>query len=236
MRNIVFIIVILCITSCVKEEKTKYIVGLWEVKKVEVGKNKMTPKARWMKFNVDLTQSSGNGWLQHSIGSYNLNNNYLSIYNSNGVKDNAKPFQIESFDETSMIWFRLEEGQSVKVFLERINEIPMSSGNKLLGLWKLDSIKLRENSKDNFKNFDPNPKANLFIRWDNTFVNQSVIGEKKYGVYKIHGHKPEIQMVNYGESPKFKFYKFKFNHTNLILTSIDKKKEMVYSRIHQFPK
>jgi hypothetical protein len=35
-----------------------------------MGNNEMTPIARWMRFNKDSTQTSGNGWLQHSEGSW----------------------------------------------------------------------------------------------------------------------------------------------------------------------
>ena len=45
----------------------------------------MTPNARWMRFNPDFTQESGNGWFQHSLGSWSLNSikGELSIVNDN---------------------------------------------------------------------------------------------------------------------------------------------------------
>ena len=45
-----FIILLVCI-SCKKQSK---IDGLWEVTKVKMGENEMTPNARWMRFNADL--------------------------------------------------------------------------------------------------------------------------------------------------------------------------------------
>ena len=39
-----------------------------------------------------------------------------------------------------------------------------------MGLWKLNTIKLKRKLEDNFKGFVPSPIANLFLRWDNTFV------------------------------------------------------------------
>lgn len=239
MKRNILCVVLLCIMihSCTtNRNKAKTINGLWLVTKVKIGKEENTRVARWMQFNKDNTQISGNGWLKHSEGVYTLNpENELLITNSNGLLDKANPFLID-LKANEMTWSRAEEGKNVQVFLKKIDKRPTSSGNKLMGLWKLDSIKLRKNIKDKFNSFDPNPKAYLFIRWDDTYINQLVPGVKKYGIYKIHGHKPELQMVNYGESPEFKYYRFKFNKVNLILTSTQGKTELVYSRIYQFPK
>ena len=67
IKTFIFILIAACLLSCEKENRNS-IHGLWLVEKVEVGENSMTPVARWTKFNADRTQTSGNGWLQHSNG------------------------------------------------------------------------------------------------------------------------------------------------------------------------
>ena len=63
---IVCIVFIMLFTSC-----TSKIEGLWEIEKVKVGDKEMTPIARWVRLNPDKSQKSGNGWFQHSIGTWN---------------------------------------------------------------------------------------------------------------------------------------------------------------------
>ncbi|WP_288955632.1 hypothetical protein [uncultured Polaribacter sp.] len=231
MRNFLVLTFVFLVTSCdnIVEEKVK-IDGLWIVKKVKVGDEEMTPSAKWMQFNSDSTQTSGNGWLQHSIGTWSLNSqNKLSVNNTNGVVDNTEPFLI-LLEKSKMTWSREEEGQNVQVFLERIDKIPTSEGNKLMGLWKLDSIAFDNNDEDLILQHS----QTLFLRWDNTFIKHGEGKPKKYGVYKIHGHKPEIQMVNYGKNPKFTFYRFSITKERLILENTDGNEKLVYERIYQF--
>lgn len=231
MKSLFFLISILLLFSCTQEKKSALKVdGLWKVNKVKIGSEEMTPIARWMQFNADSTQTSGNGWLQHSVGSWSLKNkNQLKVNNSNGLIDEYEPFTI-AIQENKMTWNREEEGQKVKVFLERIDDIPASNGNKLMGQWKLESKIIADNKDVNSE------IKSIYLSWDNRFIKQFVSGKKEYGIYKIHAHKPELQLVNYGDNPKFTFYKFSFEDDNLILQSSDKEEELVLSRIHKFLK
>ena len=69
MRLLIALFLIVIVFSCShKEQKVSNIDGLWVVKKVKVGNQEITPISRWMKFNTDSTQSSGNGWVQYSVG------------------------------------------------------------------------------------------------------------------------------------------------------------------------
>lgn len=228
MKFLVILATIFMCFSCVQEDQFPLkINGLWEVKKVRIEKEEMTPVARWMKFNADSTQTSGNGWLQHSIGTWSLNDKkQLTVSNSNGLLDESEPFLVD-LQKDKMTWSRVEEGQNVQVFLERIAKIPTSDGNKLMGLWRLEKEK-PTNDTDNSK------IKTIYLSWDSRFIKQYKFGKKEYGIYKIHGHKPELQMVSYGESPEFKFYKFSISDDKLTLINTETKTKLIYSRIHKF--
>lgn len=233
MKKLAILSIVFFIFSCNQVQKSKSeINGLWLVKKVKIGENEMTPVARWMKFNNDSTQTSGNGWLQHSVGTWSLKNNSLSVKNTNGLLDEAAPFKVE-IQINKMTWSREEEGENVQVFLEKTDKLPTSNGNKLIGLWKIDSIIINDKNVDS--EINPSNKAALHLRWDNTYVFHNLPEGKKYGVYKIHGHKPELQMVDYGDNSKFNFYKFSLDNNNLELISTSGNKKITLTRIHQFP-
>lgn len=227
------VIIILMFFSCEKrEEKRESILGLWAVEKVEVGEEIMTPVARWMQFNSDSTQTSGNGWLKHSYGTWSLNaNKELRIINKNGLLDEAASFQIDIKNE-KMIWKRNEEGQNVQVFLKRVDEKPASPGNKMMGLWKLETYV--DSDTDVTSKVNPNNNQTLYLSWDNVFREHNLIKGRRVGIYKIHGHRPEIQMVNYGDTPKFSFWRFLLKNDKLVLTSRDNKIVKTYHRIYKF--
>ena len=104
--------------------------GLWLVKKVTVGNEDVTPNARWTRFNADHTYESGNGWFQHTLGTWQLDNekNELTMLNTNGIKDDQEPFTI-SISDSEMYWSRQEEGLKVEVTLLRSNELPQTYGD-----------------------------------------------------------------------------------------------------------
>ncbi|TMM31410.1 hypothetical protein FDT66_05450 [Polaribacter aestuariivivens] len=235
-RIVLLILISIFVYSCQKkqEQKEDSINGLWIIKKVTMGDNQMTPIARWVRFNKDSTQTSGNGWLQHSEGSWSLNkNNQLIVKNTNGLLDKSEPFTV-NFENGNMIWNRTEEGENVSVLLERTEVIPKSEGNRLMGLWKIETISIDD--KNVTSTLNPDDNATLFLRWDNTYVLENYPQGKIYGVYKVHGHKPEIQMVNYGDKPQFQFYQFLIEKNKLILKSTDQKTKLELKRIYQFLK
>ncbi|MFY0604141.1 MAG: hypothetical protein JXQ93_09335 [Flavobacteriaceae bacterium] len=228
----IFAFITILLLSCQKANTIASIEGLWLVEKVEMGSNQMTPVARWMRFNTDGTQTSGNGWLQHSVGSWELKKDKLSIVNSNGISDAYDPFQY-SLEEKKMTWKRNEEGDTVIVFLKKIEKLPISEGNQLMGLWELKEF--IENDVDKTNTINAPEKAMIHFRWDNTYVQYNMPIDKKYGVYKVHGHKPEIQMINYGKGNSFDFWKFKISEAFLTMTSTDNTTKIVFKRSHQFP-
>ena len=211
--------------SCKKEPSLE---GMWQVEKVSMGNQEMTPIARWMNFESNGSQTSGNGWLQHSYGTWSVEGKKLFVKDDNGINSNTDPFEID-IREDSMTWTRTEEGQEVTVRLTRIDKIPASEGNQLIGLWKL--LKSTDDGNDITVMVNPDGKSMLHLRWDNTYVRHNMPQGKKYGIYKIHGHKPEIQLVNYGSEPSFSFWSFSISDNKLTLTSTDKKSVMEFERI-----
>jgi len=225
---LIFTIVIGC-----SKQSEKGIVGLWVVEKVQMGEQSMTPIARWMRFETDSTQTSGNGWFQHSYGSWSMNGDQLRVIDVNGITDEFEPFKI-SLNEDKMTWIRNEEGQGVTVHLKRATKVPASKGNQLIGLWKLTKATDQENDITAITN--PDDKAMMHLRWDYMYVQHNMPKGRRFGVYKIHAHKPEIQLVNYGNESQFSFWNFSLEGNKLLLKSTDQKSTMEFERIHQFLK
>jgi len=231
IKTFFFVFLITLINSCENQKKETGIVGLWLVEKVEVGENSMTPISKWTRFNSDSTQTSGNGWLQHSYGNWSLKDNRLQVTDQNGIIDTAEPFTIE-VKENTMTWKRTEEGQEVTVSLKRIDKLPQSEGNKLIGLWKLNRV--THDGNDMTLVINPEGKTMMHLRWDNMYVQYNMPKGKQFGVYKIHAHKDEIQLVSYVNKSEFSFWNFSIQGNKLTMTSTDEKNILEFERIHQF--
>ncbi len=231
-KHLLPLIAILFLISC---ENKPTIEGLWMVKSVAVGDEENTPNARWTRFNSDLTQESGNGRFQHSYGTWKLNpkTNELSIENTNGLKDLNEPFVV-TLNQDQMTWSRTEEGQQLKVTLVRSSQLPETYGDKIMGLWKLEEAIGNGNY---FKQSDAT-KTNdyLLFRWDKRFVIGTQEG-KINGVYNVHGHKPEVELIPYGDQVKRDFWKIKYdeNSITLKLLNTDSLVTRRFKRIHKFP-
>jgi len=232
ITSILSLIIVLSFFSC---EKTKTIEGLWVVKSVVVGDEEMTPNARWTRFNSDLTQESGNGRFQHSYGTWKLNqdSNELFIENTNGLDDINEPFEI-SLNQSEMIWERTEEGQNIKVILERSSQLPETYGDKILGLWELEKAigngsYFKESDKKEINGY-------IFFRWDKRFVIESEKGRVN-GVYNVHGHKPEVELIPYGGQVKRDFWGIQFeeNQITLKLLNSDTIVTRRFRRMRKFP-
>lgn len=209
--------------------------GLWVVKKVKVGDKEMTPNARWMRFNKDSTQQSGNGWFQHSYGTWRMNNEKqeLSVTDSNGTKDPYEPFKVK-IDKDVMTWTRTEDGENVIVTLEKSKELPASYGDKIIGLWKL------EEATGEGKYFSPTKNKQtsdyIFFRWDRQFVLHSGKGRIN-GVYNVNGHRPQVELIPYGEGMDRDFWQVDFeeNVITLKLLNTDSLVSREFVRIYEFP-
>jgi hypothetical protein len=209
--------------------------GLWQVDSVSMGEQEMTPIARWVHLKPDGSQVSGNGWLQHSYGKWRFNKDSkaLQIDNANGYKDPAPPFTVH-FKESKMYWERIEDGQEVNVQLSRISELPASPANELLGIWLLE--KASSDNNDLTKQYSPENLRYLHIRWDQVFTENNTPERRQRGIWKMHGHRPLLEMVYDGEAAKRQFWTVSFDGEELILNSQEEAElELIYRRIDYFP-
>ncbi len=210
--------------------------GLWEVQQVEVGDQVMTPIARWMRFESGQKQQSGNGWFQHSYGTWNYDKTQrtLSVSNTNGYIDSNPPFLV-SFENGKMYWQREEEGQAVNIQLQRIEELPTAPGNQLLGVW--DMVSATSDDQDQSKSFDPDGKRYCFFRPDQRFIIRHGPQGRQGGIYQIHGHRPQLTLIFDGAECKREAWSFKIQSNTLVLERQQDGKSLrfEYQRIDHFP-
>lgn len=212
------VLILILVSNTVSSQKEK-IIGFWEIEKVSVGTENMTPVAKWTKIKHDGTYQSGNGWLQNSYGTwkYDAQNNTYAAIDSLDIFDEFGGFKV-SFDQQKMFWERQEEGMKVKVTLKPIEELPMSTADYLEGMWKLDDIS--QNGVSIRAEFDADQKHKLFMRWDRIYLNFTPEGNKQTGYWHINGHKPEITMLPHQEGEKAQSWRIEVDEKELIMTGI----------------
>ena len=206
--------------------------GLWVIEEVKVGSETMTPNARWTRLKSDFTQESGNGWFQHSFGTWSFNEitKELKILTENGLDDRYGSFKVR-LSVSGMIWERMEDGMKVIVTLAKGDRLPATYRDELLGLWQLEEAK-----NDGFFYSEIVDSADyLFIRWDGKFVVGSE-GNKTYGVYNVHGHKSELELIPYGEEDR-SFWSVKFLNEGFEMKLLNSAEETTrrFKRIRIFP-
>ena len=208
--------------------------GLWWITKVSVGNNEMTPNAKWTRFNADFTQQSGNGWFQHSKGTWQFDSDTkkLDVITDNGIIDPYGPFSIY-FEGDLLKWSRYEDGEKVIVTLEKGDELPLTYRDQLLGLW---GVKEPIGRSAYFS--DASNQGDYFhIRWDGKYVVGKE-GRKEYGVYNVHGHKPQIEFIPYNDNLPRTFWTITFQDQGFKLTLLNSEEEVSrnFYRINDFPK
>lgn len=209
--------------------------GLWVITSVTAGDQIMTPNGRWIRFNADNTQESGNGWVQHSVGTWQYDEEQytLTIVNENGLKDPNGAFKVSTKGE-QMIWTRMEDGMKIHVTLERADKLPMTYGDGLLGVWLLTAS---SGEGQYFNELEAFPDEQyLFFRWDRKFV----IGngeERMMGVYNVHGHKPQLEMIPYADLHDRDSWRFETIGDTLRIKQMgmDDKITRTFIRTHTFP-
>ncbi|MFT6871219.1 MAG: hypothetical protein ACJAVN_000216 [Roseivirga sp.] len=178
------------------------IIGLWEVTQVTVSIDTMTPKAKWFEFLTDGTLSSGNGWLQNYLGSFNYDEDTQELLQaSQGVVDEYGAFQIKIVDK-SMTWQRTEEGQPVKISLIRASKKPLGPWDLLVGRWTIEKAEgLNPETGAVLSEYSMRPEAYIF-RWDREYrkLNESY-ETSETGIWQIGAHFSELSIIsNEGKS------------------------------------
>jgi hypothetical protein len=210
--------------------------GLWQVRKVEVEKELMTPVARWFRLD-NGKQTSGNGWQQHSFGTYHFDTkkSTLTFETVNEPKDEFGAFTVMRKGD-KMTWTRLEDGDKVTVDLEMIATLPMSTADRVKGLWGL--LRANKGSSDVTDQYDPQKKYSIFLRWDRIY-NLNTGTEKISGYWYANAHKPEIRLMRSGHEQEEEKWSVSFEKEDMILTGMsDSNKNTVLSfkKLSEFPR
>ena len=223
--NFTLIILLISCSFSIYAQKEN-LIGLWEIEKVEVGEENMTPVAKWTKINADGTFQSGNGWLQNSRGIWNYDNenNKYSATDSLDIFDEFGGFTV-SFDQKKMFWEREEEGMQVKVTLGLIHELPMATSDYLEGMWQL--VDISEKGQSILEEFENAQEHKLFIRWDRMYMKFSSEGKKLTGYWHINGHKPEITLLPHQADENVESWRVEVNKKELIMTGISDSNKMI---------
>ncbi len=203
------------LTAC---GSTAPLTGLWQIDRVTVGEEEMTPTGRWIRFGADGTEASGNGWIQHTVGTYRLSDqkDSLTLESRYGLADTEEPFLL-LLEGAQMEWRRKEAGQVVTVALSRTETLPTAPANLLWGAWQ--SV-----TDDRYH----------FFRWDNTVVTGGGEPDRLFGLFKTGAHANTLEVVYY-ETPDVIRYSFAFtNDDEMTLTSATGEVE-VYCRIRSLP-
>lgn len=228
------VVFLLVFTGC--ERPTDTIIGLWQVEEVDVDGEIMTPISKWIRIYEDHRQESGNGWLQHSYGTWEVDQDkqLITVDNHNGLKDQYGPYSMD-FDKNKMTWTRLEDGKKVVVTMSRIESVKASPGDNLLGVWKRSGTSVTDEGTV------VNPLGSvhhyLHLRWDHVFEEYNQHGSHSSGIYRIHGHRPEMEMVYYGNDSLFRWH-FDISQDRLTLRSKTRgsgERIRQYERVHVLP-
>lgn len=211
------------------------VTGLWKVEEVRVGTQEMGPVARWVRFHPDGSQVSGNGWKQHSAGTWEMDGrtNKLAVINANGLDDPYGPFRV-SWAKDTMQWTRDEDGTLVTIVLIPVEKLPMAPADRLLGLWEMKRAFME--STDITDSLQRDGMRTLFFRWDNRFVLQEGSSEQERGYYVTHAHRNQVELIFHGTEER---QRWEFEAGARELTMRTEMNEhlvkITYQRIRQFP-
>lgn len=204
-------IVICCLFCLVSHLAKAQLEGLWGITSVSMGEESRTPVAKWIKISKDGTYTGGNGWLQNDIGTWTQDlkaGTFLPTSTINPADPaGAFTFKIAS---TTMTWTRTEEGMSVTVHLERIDQLPPSPPDQFVGLWQLQRVESQKHEAATNV-----PQEYLHIRWDHLYRKITKDGQQ-WGFWIIHAHRPDLSMLPHDDSDN-QYWKVRFEKNQLIL-------------------
>ncbi|MDX5321010.1 MAG: hypothetical protein LPK45_07875 [Bacteroidota bacterium] len=213
--------------------------GLWIIDRVEVEGEIMTPEARWTKFDGSGHFTGGNGGYQHSQGNYTLDtlNSWLKLEEPLGIIDPFGPFSYQLMGD-SMRWERMEEGQLVRVYLSRANELPQANADKIIGLWSV--LEMTKEGKPLGPEYASFYDQTYFFRWDRVFVQFRKEAGPRRGMYRVNAHRPELTIF-YQEKELMVLQQWDFSfeeNQTLVLKGKSAENqgiEIVLERRHDFP-
>lgn len=213
------------------------IYGLWEITEVTVADQVMTPVAKWTRIYSDGNYESGNGWLKNSEGTYTYDtlSHQFSPTETNGILDKFGAFRV-SFEEGNMLWERDEEGMLVTVKLNRVEELPKATADKVVGLWQLTDI--TRDGRSIIRTFDPDHDHYLFIRWDRVLQMRDQNGKQSRTYWHMQGHRPEITFMRSSIMKEDEDWNVEVTDTELKLTGINESNRgevRMYERLREFP-
>lgn len=211
--------------------------GFWLVTKVMVGEKENTPAGKWVKLALGK-MTTGNGWTQHSTGTYKFDKKKLelSIITFNEPTDKYGAFKVERKGNI-MTWTREEEGELVKVELKPITDLPSTSADEIKGLWGL--TKATKGGEDISKQFDPDHKRYIFIRWDRIYVRQNSATESVSGFWFMNAQKSELRLINESRQQEDEVWSIVIVNNVLTMIGVSKNVEgyaLTYSRLKEFPR
>jgi hypothetical protein len=211
--------------------------GLWLVTSVEVGSEVKTPVAKWFRLNNGKSLE-GNGWQQHTIGSYKWNKktSELSFKSDNEPSEGFGAFTV-SRTGNNMRWTRMEEGETVSVSLKAITELPQSTADQVKGLWDLASA--TRSGADVTSEVDPEGRQYIFIRWDRMFVRRFGASERVQGYWFVNAHYPALSFIGTKGDIIPETWTVSFEEGNMVLTGQSenvKGQVLTFSRLSEFPK
>lgn len=232
ISNAIWINLFICVSL-----QAQSITGFWEIHKVTVGEEVMTPVAKWTRIHPDGTFESGNGWLQNSAGTwtYDEKSSGLTLQDRFGLEDEYGPFLVHLLKD-KMIWRREEDGMQVVVTLEKTDKLPISTADLLTGLW--DLVRAEQAGKEITTRFDPRNQYFILIRWDRIYVERTPGGDRQTGYWHIHAHRPEVTFLSHAQGKNPESWEVKVTEKSLEMQGISENNRdlvLFFGRIHQLP-
>ena len=82
------------------------------------------------------------------------------------------------------------------IVLDRTNKLPKIEANKVLGLWKFDSIYVVD--KETLGSLNPTKNAMISLIWENSYILYNYPQAEKYGIFKTHSTRKQIDLIDLG--------------------------------------
>ncbi len=209
------------------------VIGLWEVTKVIVDEEEMTPISKWSNFLENGSFTTGNGWLQNGDGTWEFDSesSEILVVTETGFKNQFGPFEVEMKGKNGMIWSRIEGADLVYVHYKRIEEIPKSPATLAIGLWMVTEV--INDGKIVTESYKNEHAMGVFVRWDNLF--QEITSEGRVsGIWRVNAHRPVLDVLFYDGKRSLEYWDLDYEGENKMIW---KREGLIikYERLNSFP-